>query len=62
VTSLRHTPVALEDPLEREVLTRLDGTRDRTALIAEMTSDESGSGNRVDAALQRFAREGLLLA
>jgi methyltransferase-like protein/cyclopropane fatty-acyl-phospholipid synthase-like methyltransferase len=36
VTSLRHRSVRIEDPLAAFLLTRLDGTRDRAALLTEV--------------------------
>ncbi|HYP53510.1 MAG TPA: class I SAM-dependent methyltransferase, partial [Pyrinomonadaceae bacterium] len=38
VTSLRHTSVRMDDPLGRRLLTMLDGTRDRAALLGEFVS------------------------
>jgi len=36
VTTLRHTSIAVEDELGRQLLLRLDGTRDRAVLLAEL--------------------------
>jgi SAM-dependent methyltransferase len=36
VTNLRHVSVRIEDDLGRELVTLLDGTRDRAALVAEL--------------------------
>ena len=38
VTTLRHLSVQVEDELGRQLLTLLDGTRDRTALLRELTA------------------------
>lgn len=56
VSDLRHTSVALADAFERTLLSRLDGKLDRAALRQEL------GGDRVDAALQKFARAALLRA
>jgi hypothetical protein len=37
VTSLRHQPLKIEDALGRELLQLLDGTRDRAALVEELS-------------------------
>jgi methyltransferase-like protein len=37
VASMRHTPIKLADTLSQHLLRRLDGTRDRDALIRELT-------------------------
>jgi methyltransferase-like protein/trans-aconitate methyltransferase len=44
VTSLRHGSVRLDDPLAAFLLTRLDGTRDRSALLADVSAfvDDGG--------------------
>jgi methyltransferase-like protein len=57
VTNLRHRSVKLE-AFERVVLARLDGSRDRTALIGEL----GAPAERVEAALGRLARAALLVA
>jgi SAM-dependent methyltransferase len=53
VTSLRHRSVRLEDDLGRQLVTLLDGTRDRAALAAEMRPHagadvEAGLGRSLD--------------
>ncbi len=73
VTSLRHGSVRLEDPLAAYLLTLLDGTRDRSELLAAVRSfagDEQASGfsappeselpGALDAALRRLAELSLL--
>jgi SAM-dependent methyltransferase len=52
VADLRHTSVALADDFERDLLTGLDGSRDRAALAA--------LGPRLEPTLQKFARSALL--
>jgi SAM-dependent methyltransferase len=41
VTTLRHTSVELDDDLGRRLVTLLDGTRDRAALLKELASESS---------------------
>jgi hypothetical protein len=41
VTTLRHTSVELDDALGRRLVTLLDGTRDRAALLKELASESS---------------------
>ncbi len=36
-TTFRHTPLEIDDPLGRHLVQILDGTRDRTAIVAELT-------------------------
>jgi hypothetical protein len=71
VSTLRHTTVKVEGPLERELLLLLDGTRDRTALLAALSafaeSMDPQTRPRVDAeslerALAKLARLVLLVA
>jgi SAM-dependent methyltransferase len=50
VTNLRHRSVRLEDDLARRLVTLLDGTRDRAALVAAMGPDAPGD---VEATLER---------
>jgi SAM-dependent methyltransferase len=38
VTTLRHSSLAVEDELARQLLLRLDGTRDRRVLLAELSA------------------------
>jgi SAM-dependent methyltransferase len=63
VTNLRHTTVRIEDDLGRRLLTLLDGTRDRAALIAELhdvalSEDQLRDG--LESSLQGLARLALL--
>jgi methyltransferase-like protein len=44
VTSLRHTSVRIDDPLAAFLLTRLDGARDRTTLLADVRAFVDGGG------------------
>jgi SAM-dependent methyltransferase len=63
VTSLRHATIRVEDELGRLLLTRLDGSRDRAALAAELHSAEPAVPDAraaLDAALDRLARLSLL--
>jgi methyltransferase-like protein len=69
VTSLRHRNVRVEDPLAAHLLTRLDGTRDRAALFADVREftapgvaapPEDELPEALDRALERLARLGLL--
>jgi hypothetical protein len=69
VTSLRHRSVRIEDPLAAWLLGRLDGTRDRAALLADVRGVEAPGvaappvdelPEALDRALQRLARLGLL--
>jgi SAM-dependent methyltransferase len=41
VTTLRHTTVELDDDLGRRLVTLLDGTRDRAALLKDLASESS---------------------
>jgi methyltransferase-like protein/protein-L-isoaspartate O-methyltransferase len=68
VATLRHTGVRVEGALERALLRRLDGTRDRAALVAELAAlVESGEIGRDQVGvtsgdaheLRRALREGL---
>jgi hypothetical protein len=38
VTSLRHSPIRVENPLSRQLILALDGTRDRSALLDELVA------------------------
>jgi hypothetical protein len=69
VTNLRHVSVRIEDELGRELVTLLDGTRDRAALTAELArflrergDDRSQAELRdgLDRSLQGLARLALL--
>jgi hypothetical protein len=65
VTNLRHTSVRIEDELGRRLVTLLDGTRDRAALLAELAPGAGTGRDELSAALEhrleRLARAGLLL-
>jgi SAM-dependent methyltransferase len=63
VTNLRHTTVRIEDDLGRRLLTLLDGTRDRAALIAELRDvalSEDQLRDGLEASLRGLARLALL--
>jgi hypothetical protein len=64
VATLRHGTVRIEHDLDRAVLQLLDGTRDRTALRAELAGFAGVAGDelaeRVEASLERIARSALL--
>lgn len=67
VANLRHATVPLDDEIDRRLLTLLDGTRDREALIGELTgvagaSAEELAGGRLEAGLRKLARTSLLVA
>ena len=65
LTTARHTGLRLDDELGRRLVTLLDGTRDRHALLAELASavamerDELATG--LERSLERLAGAGLLL-
>jgi SAM-dependent methyltransferase len=69
VTSLRHTTVELEDTVDRYLLLSLDGSRDRAALIGGLREflhsrgepPESLTPEALEARLERFAKQGLLV-
>lgn len=67
VANLRHEPVTLDDPA-RMLVTLLDGTRDRAALLGDLETSMSGTVARADLAvwlersLAELARSALLLA
>ena len=63
VTSLRHRPVEIDDPIAATVLARLDGTRDRGALRADASAalpDVALTGDRIETALGGLAHHCLL--
>jgi hypothetical protein len=69
VTNLRHVSVRIEDDLGRELVTLLDGTRDRAALAADLNRFLGARGDRLseadlhaglDRSLQGLAALGLL--
>jgi hypothetical protein len=59
IANLRHATVPVPDALSGRLLALLDGTRDRAALLAELPELD---GDRLEAALQLFARSSLLVA
>jgi protein-lysine methyltransferase-like protein len=59
VVNLRHEPVHLDDPGARELIVRLDGSRDRAALLADFDGVPSSA---LDDALDRLAELSLLCA
>jgi methyltransferase-like protein len=68
VATLRHTGVRIEGPLEAALLKRLDGTRDRAALLDEMAAlvesgeigwDQVGVTTGDTHQLQRVLEDGL---
>jgi SAM-dependent methyltransferase len=65
VTTVRHTGLRLDDAFGRRLVSLLDGTRDRAALLAELAPDAGMDGGELSAALERrlerLARAGLLL-
>jgi SAM-dependent methyltransferase len=63
VTSLWHSPIKIDDEVARRLLPLLDGTRDRSELLAAM-ADVAGSGTAeaLDEHLRRLGRLGLLIA
>ncbi len=60
IANLRHATVPVQDPLDRRLLTLLDGSRDRAALLAAL--GPAADAGRLDATLARFARSALLVA
>ncbi len=66
VTNLRHESVQFPDPSARKLLTLLDGTRDRDALVHALASDlgfgdQAAIAQRVDDTLAMLARYGVLI-
>jgi SAM-dependent methyltransferase len=65
LTTVRHTGLRLDDEFGRRLVTLLDGTRDRAALLAELAPDAGMGPDELSAALEhrleRLARAGLLL-
>ena len=59
VANLRHTPVELEDIVDRSLLLSLDGRHDRAALIRGLPDSLTPEG--LEARLERFAKQALLL-
>lgn len=67
VTTLLHTYIALQDERARRLITLLDGTRDRAALVREMSAAAQGApceqvARDLEESLASLARLGLLLA
>ena len=63
VTSLRHRPVDIDDPIAAALLARLDGTRDRSALRDGASAALPGvafTGDRIETALRGLAHHCLL--
>jgi hypothetical protein len=69
VTNLRHATVRIEDDLGRRLVTLLDGTRDRAALVADLRAHLAARGEELsdedlsaglEASLQGLARLALL--
>lgn len=58
VTNLRHDAVDLDDAIVRRLLPLLDGTRDRTALVAALGEDRES----IEARLRHLAKLALLVA
>ena len=65
LTTLRHTGLRLDDELGRRLVTLLDGTRDRAALLEELAPDVAIGRDELAAGLEqslaRLARAGMLL-
>jgi hypothetical protein len=61
IVNLRHESVNLADADARRLLTLLDGTRDRNALLRELGPGFHHGAARLDAMLQAFARLALLV-
>lgn len=64
VTSLRHTPVTIEDAVARRFLCRLDGTRTMPDLVRDLTATTGASASETEALaashLRDFTRWGLI--
>ena len=63
VTSLRHRPVDIDDPIAAAVLARLDGTRDLAALHEDVSRAFPGTavaGSHIEMALSGLAHHCLL--
>ncbi|MBW3653064.1 MAG: class I SAM-dependent methyltransferase [Actinobacteria bacterium] len=65
LTTVRHTPIRLDDELGRRLVTLLDGTRDRAALLDELAPGAAPARDdlapALEQSLERLARAGLLL-
>jgi hypothetical protein len=67
ITNLRHETLRIDDPLARELLVHLDGTRTRNELAAMIAgalpvAERAGAAERVDIYLSHFALHALLQA
>ncbi len=64
MTTRRHTAVELDDDLGRRLVTLLDGTRDRAALLQDLASESSVSlrAEDLERSLNGLARLALLEA
>lgn len=66
LTTARHTGLRLDDDLGRRLVTLLDGTRDRSALLDELAPDaaigRAELAGGLEQSLERLAGAGLLLA
>jgi hypothetical protein len=64
VTNLNHEIVAIEDDMGAKLLTLLDGTRDRAAILAEMRAAGAAEAEpeHVDRGIEQLARMALLEA
>lgn len=60
LTDLCHYPVKIQEERARRLIALLDGTRDRTALLADWSS--LGTANELNEYLERFAKLRLLVA
>jgi hypothetical protein len=61
VANVRHESVSLAEPAARRLLTLLDGTRDRSALLRELGPTFEAGAPGLDAMLHAFARLALLV-
>lgn len=65
LTTVRHTGLRVDDELGRRLVTLLDGTRDRAALLEELAAGSAMGRDELATALEqsleRLARAGLLL-
>jgi hypothetical protein len=64
LTTVRHTQYEVEDDLTRRLVTLLDGTRDRGALLTALQEEPAPADGRlaasIDASLARLAGAGML--
>jgi len=62
VTNLRHAPISVDDESGRLLLSLMDGTRDRTHLLAEMSQHCDGvTAERLESSLEEMAKMSLLV-